>query len=250
MPDEPRLEEQALSEAAQRAVSAQLDKAESLNVDIRTNLLKMVQGQAESASVSGEGLTIQKDIRVHELELHTDSIAIDLISALFGEVALHKPVDATARIVLTEPDINRALKSDYVRRQLQSLELNVEGQRVTLKPLQLEIHLPGNGKLGCSGTVLLHELGDIRRIGFSAMMRPRTLNQPLLLEAFNCTEGEGISLELAIALFKKAAELLNLPFLVIDGTTLRIKQLDVDAGSLTLHTEAYIKQIPNLHPDS
>ena len=115
MPDEPRPEAQALSEVAEMSLSAQLDEIENLDVDVRTNLLKMVQGQADSVSIAGQGLVMQKDIRVHELEVHTDKIAIDLLSAILGQIELNRPVDATARLVLTDQDINRALNSDYIR---------------------------------------------------------------------------------------------------------------------------------------
>jgi hypothetical protein len=246
MPDEPSLEAQALSEAAQMRISTQLDEVENLSVDVRTNLFKMIQGQAESIAIAGQGLVIQKDIRVHELELHTDNIAIDLLSAIFGEIELDKPVYANVRIVLTEQDINRALNSDYVRRKFQSLELKVESQTVTLKPQQLEVFLPGDGKTGFKGTILLNELGKTECVSFTAVIRPRLMNQPLLLEAFNCTEGKGFSLELAIAFLKKASELMNLPYFDLEGIALRIKAMDVQEGSLTLHTEAYVKQIPDL----
>ena len=104
MPDEPRLEEQALSEVAEKSISAQLDKVENLEVDVRTNLLKMVQGQADSVSIAGQGLVMQKDIRVDKLEVHTDKVAIDVLSAILGQIELNQPVDATARVVLTEQD--------------------------------------------------------------------------------------------------------------------------------------------------
>ncbi|HEY9634024.1 MAG TPA: DUF2993 domain-containing protein [Coleofasciculaceae cyanobacterium] len=246
MPDEPRLEEQALSEAAQMTISTQLDEVENLDVDVRTNLFKMVQGQAESVAIAGQGMVMQKDIRVHELELHTGSIGIDLISALFGEVELNKPVEANARIVLTEPDINRALNSDYIRRKSQSLELNVDGQILTFEPQQMEVLLPGSGKIGFRGTFLVHEIGKTGRVSFTAMIRPGSSNQPLLLEAFNCTEGNGISLELAIAFLNKAKELINLPYFDLEGAAFRIKAVDIQEGNLTLHTEAYISQLPKL----
>jgi hypothetical protein len=246
MPDEPRLEEQALSEAAEMAISTQLDGVENIDVDVQTNLLKMVQGQVDSVSMTGQGLVMQKDIRLHELELHTDGIAIDLFSAIFGEIELNKPVEATVRLVLTEQDINRAFNSDYFRRKFQGLELNVDDESVTLEPQQLKVYLPGGSKMEFSGTILLHEKSKTQRVGFTAMIRPRTLKQPLLLEAFNCTEGEGLSLELAIAFLKKAKELLNLPFFDLEGITFRIKQLEVQEGSMTLHTEAYVRQLPTL----
>lgn len=249
MPDEPRLEEQALSEAAEMTISTQLDQVENIDVNVRTDLLKMVQGQVDSVSIASQGVVLQKDIRVQEIELHTNRVAIDLLSAVFGQIELNQPVDATARLVLTEQDINRALNSDYIRSKFQSLELNVEGQIVTLEPQQLEVHLPGGGKIGFRGTILLHEMGYIRRISFTGVIRPPTMKQPLLLEGFHCTEGEGISLELAIAFIKQARELMSLPYLALQGMAIRINKLDVQEGRLTLHTEAYVRQLPDLNTE-
>lgn len=249
MPDEPRLEEQALSEAAAMTISTQLDEVENIDVDIRTNLLSMVQGQADSVSIIGQGLVMQKDIRVHEMELHTDSVAINPLSALFGQIQLNQPVGATARLVLTEQDLNRALNSDYIRSKVPTVELNVDGQIVTVESQQLEIYLSASGKIAVSGTVLLHEMGNTRPLGFTAAIAPRTLSQPFLLEAFNCTNGEGISLELAIAFLKKVGELLNLPFIELDGMVLRIKELEVHEGSLTVLSEAYVRQLPDLNSE-
>lgn len=247
MPDEPRLEEQALSEVAERTISAQLDKVENLEVDVRTNLLKMVQGQADSVSIAGQGLVMQKDIRVDQLEVHTDRVAIDVLSAILGQIELNQPVDATARLVLTEQDINRALNSDYIGSKFKGLEVNVDGEIVILEPQQMKIHLPGDGKVRFKATMLLHERGNTRQLGFNAAFRPRTDSQPVMLEEFNCSEGEGISLELTVALMNKVRELMNLPYFEVEGIVLRVKQLDVHEGSLTLHTQAYVRQMPELN---
>lgn len=77
MHDEPRLEEQALNMAAEIGISTQVDEAEKINVDVQTDLLKVIQGQADSVAIAGKGVVIQEDIRVQEMELQTDSIAIN-----------------------------------------------------------------------------------------------------------------------------------------------------------------------------
>lgn len=246
MPDELRLEEQALSRAAEMMLSSQLDEAEKIDVDVRTDLLEIVQGEADSVAVTGQGLVMQKDIRVQEMELHTDSIAINPLTALFGQIELNQPVDATARLVLTEPDINRALNSDYIRSKIPKLELNVFGQTAIIEPLQMELHLPGDGKMIFTVDALLHdEIGKTKQIGFTAVMLVKTGEQPLLMEGFNCTPGQGISLELAIAFMQKLRELVNLPYYEIEGMALRVKDVDVQKGSLTLHTEAHVTQLPS-----
>src|SRR4028118_367017 len=95
--DNLRLDEQAISKAAEIGLSSQLDEAEKIDIDIKTDLLKAVQGQVDSVAIAGQGLVIQKDIRVQEMELHTDSIDINPLSALFGQIELNQSVDATAR---------------------------------------------------------------------------------------------------------------------------------------------------------
>ena len=96
------------------------------------------------------------------------------------------------------------------------------------------------------GTILLLVTVKTRLIGFSGVINKNTLKQPLLLEAFHCTEGLGISLELAIAFLKKAKELMNLPYLDLQRMALRIKRPEVGEGCLTLYTEAYVRQVPEL----
>jgi hypothetical protein len=238
-----QLEEQVLSKAAEIGLSSQLDEMNKLDVDVRTDVFKILQGQVDSVSVAGKGL-VQKDIRVEEIEIHVDNIAIDILSAIFGQLELDQPTDATARVVLTEQDINRALNSEYVRSKLSPLELNVEGELVSIElQLPVEVKLPGDGKMVFSGEMLLHERSNTQQIGFIGVIHPRTSKQPLLLEAFSCTPGQGISLELNIALMQKAKELVSLPYYEIQGTAFRIKDMDVQKGSMTVQVEAHLQTL-------
>lgn len=245
MPDEPRLDEQALSLAAEMTLSSQLDAAEKIDVDVRTDLLKAVQGHVDSVTIEGQGLVMQKDIRVQEMELHTDSLDINPLSALFGQIELNHSVDATVRLVLTEPDINRALNSKYVQSKMQNFDLNVEGQPVSMEMRHMELLLPGGGKMVFKGDTLLHEVGKTRPISFTAIFRPRTLSQPVMLEGFQCTQGDGLSLEETVALMQKLKEVVNQPYFEIEGMALRVKDMEVQKGSLTLQTEAHVTKIPS-----
>jgi hypothetical protein len=64
MSNEPRIEEQMLSQLAKSQLENQLDRVNKLNVDLRTNLLDIVQGKVNSAIVSGQGLVLNRDIRI------------------------------------------------------------------------------------------------------------------------------------------------------------------------------------------
>jgi len=245
MHEEPTLEEQALSKVAEIGLSTKLDAAEKIDVDIQTNLLNLILGNADSVEFAGQGLVIQKDIRVQEMELHTDSIHVNPVSAIFGQVELDQPLDATVRIVLTEKDINRALNSDYILNNMPTLELDVDGQRVKLEMQQIELLLPGSGRMVINGKTLLHEVDNTRQVGFTASCRPRKLSQPVLLERFNCTEGQSVSLEFAVALLQKLKEIAHLPYFELDKMALRLEEMEVQEGSLTLQAQARVSQLPS-----
>jgi len=244
MSNSPRLDEQAIALAAQAGLSSQLDSAEKINVDVRTDLLKAVQGQADSIDISGQGLVLQEDIRVQEMELHLDKVAIDPLSVLFGQIELTHPVNAIAKFVVTQDDLNRTLSSDYVKNQMQTLELDVDGQIVTMAMQQVELLLPSEGKIEVNGSALLTEMGKTREIGFNAVIRPRTQKQPVLVDSFKCNDGQSISLELAVALLGKMKQLTQLPFIELEKMALHIKELEVNPGKLTLYTEAHVREIP------
>ncbi|MBD2559733.1 MULTISPECIES: LmeA family phospholipid-binding protein [Nostoc] len=245
MPDEHRLEEQFLSQEAERRISEKLDNAEKIEIDVQTDLLKIVQGQADGVSVAGKGLVIQEDIRVQEIKLQTDSIAINPLSAIFGQIELNEPVNAIARIVLTEADINRALASDFVSSQMQDFDFEVDGKIVSFEAQKIELFLPGDGKIECRGRVLLKEMENTRPLGYTAIARPRTHSQPAMLESFNCTEGGGISIEVVTAIMQKAKEWMNIPFFKWEDMVFHIKDIKVETGSLILMIETQVKQIPS-----
>ncbi|MEH1852123.1 MAG: DUF2993 domain-containing protein [Nostoc sp.] len=245
MPEEDRLEEQFLSQEAEKRISSQLDEVEQIEIYIQTDLLKIVQGQADGVSLTGQGLVIQPDIRVQEIKLQTDSIAINPFSALFGQIELNQPVNAIARIILTELDINTALESDFVRNKMQNFELNVDGEIVNFEPEEIQVFLPGDNKIEFKGKLLLKEMGNTRPLAYTAIARPPTHSQPAMLEGFNCTEGEGISIELIIALMQKAKELMSLPYFKWEDITFNIKNIEAQKGNLILMLEAQVRQIPS-----
>ncbi|BAY07420.1 LmeA family phospholipid-binding protein [Calothrix sp. NIES-2098] len=246
MPDQHRLEEQIISQVAENTLSNQLDEVEQIDVDVRTDILKIAQGQVEEISLSGQGVVLQKDIRVQEIKVKTDSVAINPLSAIFGQIELNEPVNAIARIVMTETDINHALSSDVMQSYFQNWELNIDGEIANFLPQNIQIYLPDNGKIEFSGKVAIEEKGNSRILGFNARVSPPINSQPLLLESFHCTQGEGLSIPLITALMQKLKELQKTSYFVWEKMILRIKDMQVTQSNLILLVEAYVKQIPSM----
>lgn len=239
------LGEQALNKAAEMGLASQLDESENLEVDIKTDPLKLVQGQVDEVTIEGEGLVMQKDLRMEELEMNMSSVAINPLSAAFGKIELTKPTEASVRVVLIEADINRAFNSEYVRTQLQNSQVQVDGQPMTIDAQQVDFHLPGEGKVALNANVLLRETGETKQVAFTAVPRVSTNGQTVTLEDLQYGEAEELSPELTKALVDETSEILNLSNFDLEGMSLRIKSLDVEAGSLTLQAEAHVEQIPS-----
>jgi len=244
MPEERRLEEQLISQEAERRLSNQLDEAEQIDVDVHTDLFKIVQGQADGVSLSGQGLVIKENIRVQEIKLQTDSIAVNPLSAIFGQIELNAPVNAIARIVMTESDINQALNSDFVRNSANHYDLNVEGEIVSFQIQNMQLSLPGDSKIQFQGLIQIKEKGNIRLLSFTARFRPRTHANPIILESFDCHQREGMTFEVALALMQKVKELINLPSFTWNGTKCKIINMEVKQHKLMLLIETQMRQIP------
>ncbi len=244
MPDSPGLGEQALNKAAELGLSSQLDEVENLDVNIKTDPLKLVQGQVDEVTIEGEGLVMQKDLRMEELEMQMSSVAINPLSAAFGKIELAQPTEASVRVVLTEDDINRAFNSEYIRQQLQSQKIHVNGQLRTIVSQKVEFHLLSDGKVALKATVLLKETNETHQVAFSATPSVSANGQTVSLENVEYDSAEETSPELTKALVNETSKILNLSNFDLKGMTLRVKQLEVEAGKLTLQSEAYVEQIP------
>ena len=245
MADSPGLGEQALNKAAEIGLSSQLDEVESLDVNIKTDPLKLVQGEVDSVTIEGEGMVMQKDLRMEEFDMQMTNVAINPLSVAFGKIELTKPTEANAQVVLTETDINRAFNSEYVRSQLQSQKINVNGQLTTIEPQNVEFRLPGDGKVAINATMKIVETGENQQVAFSAVPRISANGKTVTLENVEYGESGEISPDLTKALIDQTSELLNLSNFDLEGMSLQVNQLKVEIGKLTLQAQAHVEQIPS-----
>lgn len=243
--DKPDLGEQALSKAAEMGLSTQLDEVENLEVDIRTNPLKLMQGELESVKIEGEGLVMKQDLRAEELKLEVSDVAINPLKAAFGQIELTHPTEASAEVTLTEQDIERAFNSEYIKNKLQRLPVTIDGKPQTINTHSVKFSLPGAGKIAFDTEIEIIETGETKQVAFTATPRVDPNGKQLLLENVEYSDQQETSPELTAALLADASELLDLRNFNMTGMTLKIRSLDVQPGRLRFEGEAQVEQFPS-----
>jgi hypothetical protein len=233
------LGEQALNKMAEMALSSQLDDAEKLQVKIKTDPSHLAKGEVDSLAVKGEGLITPQDLRMEELQMQIDSIAVNPLSALFGKVELTKTSSGTAKVVLAEGDIARALNSDagpsLSQEAMRSLNVNAR---------EVECHILADGKIAINTSVLESETGAATKVAFTVKPTVSDKGQGVVLQDVQVSEGKEAPSELIAALVEHLSEVLNLRSFHLEGISLQVQSIDIELGKLTLLAEALISKLP------
>lgn len=238
------LGEKALSKIVEVGLSSQLDHAEAMDVDIRTDPGKLMQGNVDSIAIVGKGLVMKRDLRLETLEINTDQVSINPLRAVLGNIELTHPTNAEARFTLLESDMNRAFSSDYIRSKLRGLNVQLEGKPVTMSVEQAEIELPGNNQIVVKADFLLLEPGERKQLKAVAVPKVEADGQCIVLEIL-AAEGQDITEELITAIFDQVTELLDLRNFDLSGASLKLQTLDAQNGKLVIHALTEIEQMPS-----
>jgi hypothetical protein len=242
--DNPDLGEKALGKVAEAGIASQLDEVENIDVDIRTNPGKLVQGKVDSVTISGKGLVMKQDLRMEMLEVNIDKIEINPLSAVFGNIELTRPSEAEAQIVLTEADINRAFSSSFIQKKLQSVTMDLDGGSVTVDVQQATVHLPGDNKFVVNADFLMKGQNEVKKLSAIAIPQIQENGNRISLEVLS-SEAQGLTADVQAAILIQLTELLDLRNFNIPGISLQLHQLDAQEGKLLIHAKTQIEQLPS-----
>ncbi len=239
------LGEQAIDKVAEIAIASKLDESETLSVTVDTDPGQLAQGSVDAVAVEGKGLVMQQDLRVEDLQIHIKDIAVNPLTAMFGKIELNGPAFGTARAVLTESDLNRAFNSEYISRKLNNLKVTVDGKLLTIDVQTMQCQLQQTGKIAINAEVFVRETASTEKIYFTAKPQLEAGGWAISLQDVEYPENKEFSPEFTVALADKAGEVLNLRNFELEGMSLRVQQLNVEAGLLTLQAEAKVEQFPS-----
>jgi LmeA-like phospholipid-binding len=242
---DPDLGEQALSKAAEAGITQQLGEVEQVNVDIRTDPLKLIQGKVDSVSVSGEGLVMKNSLRMEKLQVDTGAVAINPASAIFGKIELTKSAEADAHVTLTQEDVNQAFNSDYIRDKMQNLTISPDGEPIAIEVQQVDIQFLDGGKVHLKATVLMGETQEAQEVEAIVIPSVKEQGQRVVFEEVSGTDG-GASSQLTQMILQEIMTLADLRNFELSGMSLVINDLEVQPGQMILKATTVIEKIPQV----
>lgn len=240
-----RFGEQAINKIAEMALASQLGEVERVEVQINTDLNKLAHGEVNCINIKINGVPIQQDLTLEELQLEINQVTVKPLSALLGKIKLTKPAEGIVRIIINEDSLNRAFNSKYFDKYLHQNKSFVNDKQQRIHVQQVQCFLLANGNIAFNSKLILDETQETKLVAFTAIPCIANNGEKIVLQDVDYLEGKEIAPELTAALITQMSEFLSLRKFEQKGMLLRIQQLDVTVGKLTLQASAYIEQFPS-----
>jgi hypothetical protein len=238
MPEKVGFPEQAVNKIVEMAIASQLQKADGLEVRIKTDLNKLAHGQLDSLAIAIYGVLLQPNLEAEALQLEIGRVTVKPLKALRGKITLVHPSEGTFRLVINEESFITALNTEVLKETLRSRGYT-DNRDVRIRCLLSDNTITFSTEpIGNNTEVPQH---------FVLVATPEIApeGQAVLLQQVRYVEGQEPSPEFTSALLARMYELLSLQDFERQGMLLQIQQLDVTQGKLTLDAAAHIEQFPS-----
>lgn len=113
-----------VDQVAENAIRDQFESVEQLQVRVDSApSYQIAQGKAEKVRIASRGVFPVKEFRIAALEIETDPI--DVNPRRLDKQPFDRPLQAGVRLVVTQADINQALRSPTLTKRLQNLGIGL-----------------------------------------------------------------------------------------------------------------------------
>ncbi|BAW97203.1 hypothetical protein NIES970_21490 [[Synechococcus] sp. NIES-970] len=154
-----------LEQVSGRQISQRLQDAESFEVRVdNIPSHQFIGGKIDRVQIASRGVELVPGLRLAVLELETDALNLDLAQLRSGQPGpnvLREPLQTGMRFVLTEADVNEALRSPRVKTLLQPVINRLLTAPGSTRPERFQLE---TATLDFLGNNRFQFMGDISRI--------------------------------------------------------------------------------------
>ena len=252
---------------ATKAIRERFERVEQLQVRVdNAPSYQILQGKVEQIRIAGRGIWVSENIRLEAVEVETDFVDVDLGKRQQGLPQLEQPFQAGVRVEITAEDINRVLRSQFARAQLQDLsadllseiEITAARRYEFLDPrveflddqrlrFQLDIQEVENESPDAAQSNRLSILGEVGLVVLSGR-KLRLVDPAVQVVRFESDGGEtreAVPTELLDAIATGIERTYDLKSLQKVGITARLLELKIDPDKIGL--AAFVKVEPTVN---
>lgn len=244
--------ERMINSVATQSLRHLFSRSDAVEVAVRCSpSSKLLQGTIDSFRMEGRGLVIRKEFEAAEMMFETDTVSIDVGSAIGGKIRLRQPTQAVAQVVLNEDAINRAFEAALVRQHLEGVTDEAVttlsgGDPVTFR--NVAITLMPDQQVKITALTDLPNRKDVP-IQMTAQVTVEKRRRIIFANAEFLPDGISESmLPLSSTLTRGFAEVLNrmvdLERFNLDGVMLRVNRLETKGNQLVFSGYAQIEHFP------
>jgi len=255
-----------IDSVAEGAIRSRFDKVEQLQVRVdNAPSYQVAQGKVDRVRLAGRGLWLTPEVRIDQLEVETDPVALDLKRlrqsgekqpkgkkrSLTDTIAgiSKDPVQGAVHLVITEKDINQALKSPKVAQRLQERLASSLGSAAAFLPENYQILNPrvdflADNRLRFQVDLQGQENTDKLAVNIESGLGVVSGRQLQLIAPVVTVNGNPVPPQFVSALTSGASSRLDLRNLEDTGIIARLLQFKIDSDRLEV--AAFVRlQPPN-----
>lgn len=237
--------EKTINAIATKAFARQIKSSSKLSVKVKTDSNNLSKGVLQSLAIDGEGLVMNKNLQMQQMNITLNDIAVNPLKALMGDVQLTQPSYGDACIVLNEKDIETALNIENLNKEIEQYNIYLEDELVTIYIHRVDCRILNDGRVAVKAKCKVAETGKTQ--GICLVIKPRVCHtgKGILIDDVEFTQGKELSPILLNALLKEAKKIFNLHNFKMDGISLDVHQLETEEGQLNLSAIAGITHLPS-----
>lgn len=151
------------------SIRDQVERVDTLAVrtDVVTNH-QLLRGEIHRLRIAARGLYPLEDVRIDRFDVETDVVDVNVSELQNGALVWDKPLQAAVHLVLTQADIDQALRSPLVIKQLEDMNIQLLGgvvggmNEATLTDPQ--ILLLGGDRIKVGATLTQQQTGEALKV--------------------------------------------------------------------------------------
>ncbi|MEM9216956.1 MAG: DUF2993 domain-containing protein [Cyanobacteria bacterium P01_F01_bin.150] len=223
----------------EKSIRDQIDQVETLAVrtDLDTNH-QLLQGEIQRLRIAARGIYPLAEMRIDTLDVETDGIDIDVAKLLAGDLVWDQPFQAAVNMVVIQEDIDQALRSPSVVKQLETINTNLlDGLVGGISNATLTepvIQLLGNDRISLSGTLTENQTNERLVIEFSTGLAIADGTQLRFIEPELTANDVAVPSTLVSEFINGFTQAYTLKILENQGITARLLNLEITDESISV----------------